>query len=78
MPDSRRTDPVPCRLMMLPFLLPFQFSLFLATSGSSGRFGNYLHWADLPSLWAGGWTAGRTSPLEVWGPSGAREDMGKQ
>jgi len=34
------------------------------------------HWADLPSLWAGGWTAGRTSPLEVWGPSGAREDMG--
>ncbi|MBW8060749.1 MAG: MBL fold metallo-hydrolase [Solirubrobacterales bacterium] len=34
------------------------------------------HWADLASLWAGGWTAGRTSPLEVWGPSGAREDMG--
>ena len=34
------------------------------------------HWGDLGSLWAGGWTAGRTSPLEVWGPSGAREDMG--
>jgi ribonuclease Z len=34
------------------------------------------HWADLTSLWAGGWTAGRTTPLEVWGPSGAREDMG--
>ena len=34
------------------------------------------HWGDLPSLWAGGWTAGRTSPLGVWGPSGAREDMG--
>ena len=34
------------------------------------------HWADLPSLWAGGWTAGRSVPLEVWGPSGSREDMG--
>ncbi len=34
------------------------------------------HWADLVSIWAGGWTAGRTVPLEVWGPSGAREDMG--
>ncbi|MCK4838379.1 MAG: MBL fold metallo-hydrolase [Desulfobulbaceae bacterium] len=34
------------------------------------------HWADLVSLWAGGWTAGRTVPLEVWGPSGARDDMG--
>jgi ribonuclease Z len=34
------------------------------------------HWGDLVSIWAGGWTAGRTVPLEVWGPSGAREDMG--
>jgi ribonuclease Z len=34
------------------------------------------HWGDLASLWAGGWTAGRTVPLEVWGPAGAREDMG--
>jgi ribonuclease Z len=34
------------------------------------------HWADLTSIWAGGWTAGRSVPLEVWGPSGAREDMG--
>ncbi len=34
------------------------------------------HWGDLPSLWAGGWTSGRTTALEIWGPSGAREDMG--
>ncbi len=34
------------------------------------------HWGDLPGLWAGGWTAGRTSALEIWGPTGAREDMG--
>jgi ribonuclease Z len=34
------------------------------------------HWGDLAALWAGGWTGGRTGPLQVWGPSGAREDMG--
>lgn len=34
------------------------------------------HWGDLPGLWAGGWTSGRTSALEVWGPSGATPDMG--
>ncbi len=34
------------------------------------------HFGDLAPLWAGGWTGGRTVPLEVWGPSGAREDMG--
>ena len=34
------------------------------------------HWGDLSTLWAGGWTAGRTKPLRVWGPKGATEDMG--
>jgi ribonuclease Z len=34
------------------------------------------HWGDLASLWAGGWTAGRTSPLKIWGPSGAVPEMG--
>jgi ribonuclease Z len=34
------------------------------------------HFGDLAGLWAGGWTGGRTGPLKVWGPSGAREDMG--
>jgi ribonuclease Z len=34
------------------------------------------HWGDLAVLWAGGWTAGRRNPVQVWGPSGAREDMG--
>jgi len=34
------------------------------------------HWGDLVSIWAGGWTSGRTVPMEVWGPSGATEDMG--
>ena len=34
------------------------------------------HWGDLAGLWAGGWTAGRTGPLEVWGPSGETPEMG--
>jgi ribonuclease Z len=34
------------------------------------------HFGDLDNIWAGGWTGGRTGPLELWGPSGAREDMG--
>ncbi len=34
------------------------------------------HWGDLATLWAGGWTAGRTGPLRIWGPKGATEDMG--
>ncbi len=34
------------------------------------------HWGDLATLWAGGWTAGRTGPLLIWGPSGATPDMG--
>ena len=34
------------------------------------------HFGDLPVLWAGGWTSGRTGPLRVWGPSGATPEMG--
>ena len=34
------------------------------------------HWGDLASLWAGGWTAGRPVPLEIWGPSGETPEMG--
>ena len=32
------------------------------------------HWGD--PLWAGGWTAGRTGALKIWGPSGATPEMG--
>ena len=34
------------------------------------------HWGDLDALWAGGWTAGRPVPLEIWGPAGMAPDMG--
>ena len=34
------------------------------------------HMGDIDAIWAGGWTAGRPNALRVWGPSGARPDMG--
>ncbi len=34
------------------------------------------HMGDLDALWAGGWTGGRTNPLQVWGPSGLTPEMG--
>jgi len=56
---------------MAALMIPFDFltKVFLSHLHTD-------HWGDLPGLWAGGWTAGRTTPLEIWGPSGAREDMG--
>jgi ribonuclease Z len=56
---------------MAALMIPFDFltKVFLSHLHTD-------HWGDLPGLWAGGWTAGRTVPLEIWGPSGAREDMG--
>ncbi len=58
---------------MAALMIPFDFlnKVFLSHLHTD-------HWGDLPGLWAGGWTSGRTLPLEIWGPSGAREDMGTQ
>ncbi len=33
------------------------------------------HWGDMAILWAGGWSAGRTVPLKVWGPSGHKPEF---
>ncbi len=54
-------------------------SLMIPANYLTKVFASHLHTdhvGDLAPLWAGGWTGGRTVPLEVWGPSGAREDMG--
>ena len=90
MPAARRSQAATCWLLelgngdkflmdlgtgananMAALMIPFDFlnKIFLSHLHTD-------HWGDLPGLWAGGWTAGRTIPLEIWGPSGAREDMG--
>ncbi len=54
-------------------------SLMIPANYLTKVFASHLHTdhvGDLAPLWAGGWTGGRTVPLEVWGPSGARVDMG--
>lgn len=54
-------------------------SLMIPADYLTKVFASHLHTdhvGDLAPLWAGGWTGGRTVPLEVWGPSGSREDMG--
>lgn len=54
-------------------------SLMIPANYLTKVFASHLHTdhiGDLAPLWAGGWTGGRTVPLEIWGPSGSREDMG--
>jgi ribonuclease Z len=90
MPSARRSQAATCFLVELGDGQKFLFdigsgshanleSLMIPSDFLDKIFLTHLHtdhWGDLTSLWAGGWTAGRTGPLEVWGPSGAREDMG--
>ena len=90
MPSARRSQAATCFLVELGDGQKFLFdigsgshanliSLMIPSDYLRKVFLTHLHtdhWGDLTSLWAGGWTAGRTGPLEVWGPSGSREDMG--
>ena len=90
MPSARRSQAATCFLVELGDGQKFLFdigsgshanieSLMIPADFLTKVFITHLHtdhWGDLASLWAGGWTAGRTTPLEVRGPKGAREDMG--
>jgi len=90
MPSARRSQAATCFLVELGNGEKFLFdigsgshanleSLMIPSDFLTKIFITHLHtdhWGDLASLWAGGWTAGRTVPLEVWGPSGSRKDMG--
>ena len=90
MPSARRSQAATCFLVELGDGQKFLFdigsgshaniqSLMIPSDFLTKVFLTHLHtdhWGDLTSLWAGGWTAGRTTALEVWGPRGAREDMG--
>jgi len=90
MPSARRSQAATCFLVELGDGQKFLFdigsgshanlqALMIPSDYLTKVFLTHLHtdhWGDLVSLWAGGWTAGRTVPLEVWGPSGTRPDMG--
>ena len=90
MPSARRSQAATCFLVELGDGQKFLFdigsgshanieSLMIPADFLTKVFITHLHtdhWGDLASLWAGGWTRGRTTPLEVWAPKGAREDMG--
>jgi ribonuclease Z len=90
MPAARRGQAASCWLFELGNGDKFLFdlgtgsmanvaSLMIPANMLTKVFVSHLHTdhvGDLAPLWAGGWTGGRTVPLEVWGPSGAREDMG--
>lgn len=90
MPEQRRGSASPCFLFefgngekmifdigtgsmrnIASLMIPYQYltKIFLSHLHTD-------HWGDLDALWAGGWTAGRPVPLEVWGPSGMAPDMG--
>ncbi len=90
MPDQRLSQASACFLMELGNGDKFIFdigsgsmrniaSLMIPYEYLTKIFLSHLHtdhWGDLDSLWAGGWTAGRPVPLEIWGPSGMTEEMG--
>jgi ribonuclease Z len=90
MPAARRGQAAACWLVELGNGDKFLFdlgtgsmanvaSLMIPMNYLTKVFASHLHTdhvGDLAPLWAGGWTGGRTVPLEVWGPSGSREDMG--
>ena len=89
MPDARRLQASACFLVELgngdkfvfdlgtgsmrninSLMIPFEYltKIFLTHLHTD-------HWSDLIAMWAGGWTAGRPGPLEVWGPSWSRESQ---
>ena len=90
MPGARRGQAATCFLVELGDGQKFLFdigtgsmaniqSLMIPSNYTTKIFLTHLHtdhWGDLAGMWAGGWTAGRTVPLEVWGPNGTRADMG--
>ena len=90
MPAARRGQAATCFLVELGNGDKFLFDLGTGSMGNIMALNipmDYLtkvflshlhtdHWGDLATLWAGGWTGGRTQPLKVWGPNGDTEDMG--
>ncbi len=90
MPTQTPTNAAACFLVELGNGESFLFDMGVgATDRLSGLeldyskldkvFASHLHTdhvGDVASLWVAGWVGGRYTPLQVWGPSGAKPELG--
>jgi ribonuclease Z len=73
MPSARESQAASCFLVELGNGDKFIFD------GGTGIFISHLHtdhWGSFPAYFVGGWVAGRSVPLRVWGPSGETPERG--
>ena len=90
MPAARRSQAATCWLVELGNGDKFLFDIGTGSGANIGSLNipyDYLdrvfvshlhsdHVGDMDSLWIGGWTGGRHGALNVWGPSGAKPELG--
>jgi ribonuclease Z len=90
MPAARRGQAATCWLVELGNGDKFLFDIGSGSAANLGSLNipyDYLdkvfvshlhqdHVGDMAALWIGGWTGGRHGALNVWGPSGAKPELG--
>ena len=90
MPAARRGQAATCWLVELGNGDKFLFDIGSGSAANIGSLNipyDYLdkvfvshlhadHIGDMDTLWVGGWTGGRHGALNVWGPSGAKPNLG--
>ena len=90
MPVSRRSQAATCWLVELGNGDKFLFDIGTGSAANIGSlnipydfldklFITHLHSdhvGDLDALWIGGWTGGRHGAVHIWGPSGAKPELG--
>jgi ribonuclease Z len=90
MPAARRGQAATCWLVELGNGDKFLFDIGSGSAANIGSLNipyDYLdkvfvshlhadHIGDMDTLWVGGWTGGRHGALNVWGPSGAKPELG--
>ena len=90
MPAARRSQAATCWLVELGNGDKFLFDIGSGSAANIASLNipyDYLdkvfvshlhadHIGDMDTLWVGGWTGGRHGALHVWGPSGAKPELG--
>ena len=90
MPAARRSQAATCWLVELGNGDKFLFDIGSGSAANLGSLNipyDYLdkvfvshlhadHVGDMDTLWVGGWTGGRHGALNVWGPTGAKPELG--